>query len=287
MKHVTLFSLSVIHPFYDDGRCRDFDLEPTAATRRLLRNHRLILRPGSDGLQILTPLDDSGNAFLPLPENTAFVFHLVSRNRDFDLFTDLAAVSARPAPLFTDAGVTPGAPLRLTSWETATAGFGRDVFADVEVHAGGAELVEQKFRLVFAAKLALWAYYCVTDLRNGGPLALVDATPVSQEAPLLFSDANRRELNESPDPEDRIAVQLAARYGDLRRIRFLSDQAVACREIPGRRLELHQETSGHPLRLSGPLPLPPLQSYSTVVTAAGGAEDSLYQVFKYLTEPVT
>ena len=49
---------------------------------------------------------------------------------------------------------------------------------------------------------------------------------------MSFSAANRRDLNDDPDPADRIAVQLAGRYPEKRRIRFLSDELVPCRQDP-------------------------------------------------------
>ncbi len=269
MKVATVLSLALRHAFYTDGRCPDFVIRPGPETERLVRNHRLILRPGADGVRVATPLDDDGNPFLPLPEDAAFVFHLELRNHDFALFTDLTGVAAQSAA---DGSFTVRYPV--------TPGLGTATFAEVEIRGAGSVAAPRELEVLFQAQRARWTYYCITEASNGGgALAIVDAAPSPAE-PLLFSDTHTRELVQEPDPTDPVALRLAEAYPEKRRIRFISDDLVACRQAPRKHLELHSDG----VRVAGPLSNPSVRSHSRIqvpITGTLEEQDSLFQVVKY------
>lgn len=102
MKHLALFSLEILHAYYTDQRCSDFQIEPTPGTQKLLNNCRCVLKPFSNGLRILIAVDNENKPFIPLQANPVFDFHLRLRNPDFGLFTDLTEVSQLAAPLYTN-----------------------------------------------------------------------------------------------------------------------------------------------------------------------------------------
>jgi hypothetical protein len=103
MNYRALFSLRLKHWFYADNRCRDFQIEPTAHTLRLLKNYRCLLKPLPDGILVVTEAADNGAALIPFPENVALLFHLRLLNPDFPLFTELEEVTSKGAPLFMNA----------------------------------------------------------------------------------------------------------------------------------------------------------------------------------------
>ncbi|MCP4662130.1 MAG: hypothetical protein GY856_42550 [bacterium] len=273
MRYGVVLGLAVRHTFYTGGSCPDFVIRPSSETTRRLRNHRLILRSAADGVRVATPLDGEGNPFLPLPEDAAFVFHLELRNSDFALLTDLTAVAAQSAP---DGSFTVRYPVQ--------PGLATAAFAEVEIRGAGSVAAPRELEVLFQAKRARWTYYCITDpSANGGVLTIVDAVPSTAE-PLLFSEANTRELGEEPDPTDPVALRLAEAYPGKRRIRFISDDLVACRQAPRKHLELQLDG----VRVSGPLPNPSVRSHSRIqvpVTGTLEEQDSLFQVVKYPTQP--
>ena len=55
MKFLTLFSVHLSHTYYADGRCTDFDIEPTLPTQRLLTNARCVLKAMPDGIASSRP----------------------------------------------------------------------------------------------------------------------------------------------------------------------------------------------------------------------------------------
>lgn len=108
MKFLPVFVLRVTHAYYADGRCPDFLIEPNPETERLLSNHRCVLKPLPDGIRVLTAVDDGGKAFIALPPEATFTFHLRLHNPDFVLFTDLSDINKQAAPLYTNAGLKSG-----------------------------------------------------------------------------------------------------------------------------------------------------------------------------------
>lgn len=278
MTHGVLLELFLRHSFYSDVRCSDFTLEPSVETARLLRNHHCLVRPSPDGVRVLTALDKStGLPFLPLPSNAALRFQLVLRNDDFLFFTDLTGINAHSAPLFTNAGLgAEVSELKLVSGGTA---LEPGVFAGVELQLEGLGPGVASFQITFQVKQLRWAYYCITDLApNGDDIGIIDAAPSGASDVVLFSDANRTQLDTNPDPSDPIAVQLAARYPGLRCIRMISDQPVACREAPRKNLELRR---GHE-SLASSLPNPSVRSTSRMTALQ---QDVLFHIVKYRLNP--
>ena len=212
---------------------------------------------------------------LPFAADAALRVHLVPIDPGFPLWTDLAELAALAAPLYTHGA--PGQPLTLLDQDPPP-GRPRDALAAVEVRPGAA-VPEQtpELEVTFQARSARWAYYCVTDLEAADD----DPLEIFADGPVSFGAENRRELTEQPDPEDRIAAQLAARYGDRRRIRFLSDQPVDCRQHPQATVELRRKGQ----RVAGPLATPPVANHSTVRPTDQEPEESLFQIVKYLANP--
>jgi hypothetical protein len=285
VKHVAIVEVLLRHTFYADGRCPDLTIEPSPETARLLRNHRCLVRSSADGVRVLTPLDENGDPFLPLPADAALRFHLTLANPDFPLFTDLAAMSGQKAPVFTNAGVAiegegeGDVELRLAPSDEERPRLPQGVFADVEIRLAGLSLGGRPkpatFYVAFQAKKARWVYYCVTDLApNGSELTIMDASLAGAADVLLFSDANRTKLDEQPDPTDPVAAQIARQYPAMRCVRFISDEAVACREEPRRHLVLR--LGGE--RLAGPLPNPSLRS--------AAREDLLFRIINVRAHPL-
>lgn len=99
MKYETLFTLELLHDYYADRRCGDFLLEPTTATQKLLANARCVLKPFSNGLRVLMPVD-----FIALPADAVFGFQLRLQNPNFALFTDLSEVAGAAALLYRNNG---------------------------------------------------------------------------------------------------------------------------------------------------------------------------------------
>jgi hypothetical protein len=138
-----------------------------------------------------------------------------------------------------------------------------------------------RFEIGFAAKRARWTYYVVTD-RADAQFQIQDR----DDPPLVFSSQNRRELSQEPDPADDFARSLGEQYPDLRRIRFVSDESVACSDRSRRSIQLRMNGD----TVGGVLPNPSPRNISMVDVAVDVArdgalqkEDSLFQIVKFLS----
>lgn len=266
MKHLAVLDLRITHSFYADGRCPDLAVTPDDDTAALLQKQRCQLRNFPDGVRVLMPFDDAGKPFVAFPAGAVLRFLLTIQNDDFALFTDLAALSAQQAPLFTSVGSTAGT-LVLASSPKA---LPRGVLAGVEIQLDGLSLggaTPVAFHVDFQARRVRWAYYCVTDLSpTGGELHIVDASPSGTTDLVVFS-------NQQPDPADPVAALVTGRYPGMRCVRFVSDQPVACSAVPRKYLELRRDSD----RVVGPLPNPSPRD--------AARSDQLYRIIRYQTHP--
>lgn len=166
----------------------------------------------------------------------------------------------------------------------------RGVYARIEIHINNtlpnlAKPSKQpcEFQISFHAKKAKWAYYCLTDLDNADTAYnIIDTPPINEDTPLVFSDANRRDLNTTPDPLDELAVELAERYPSLKQYRFLSDAPVTCRQKARKHLALH--VNG--IKLPGVLSNPSVRQFSTGNVKVGDIiqqQDWLFEIVKVIT----
>jgi hypothetical protein len=285
MKYLPLLHLSITHDYYADGRCFDFRIEPTAPTQRLIRNHRCVIKARSNGVQIFAPVSAEDALFIPLPQNATFAFYLYLDNPEFSLFTELTAISQLAAPLFTNDGASPGAPvqLRLVSRDLTSGAGGRSSprpargsFAEVEIHRGNSvsDLRDgpANFEIAFEAKRIRWVYYLLAQPADG-PYTITDG----ETDGVRFSDENRRDLSQNRDPEDRVGEALATRYPNRRWWRFLSDEPVPCQQRARRAIRLSQNGSS----LIDALPNPSLQNYNLIAVENSTdlqRAESLYQI---------
>ena len=282
MKFLPFLALRLTHPYYTDGRCPDFTIEPTAETQQLLRNYRCLLKPLTDGIQVIIPTTDAGAPLIALAKGIVFTFLLRLDNPAFPLFTELPSV---PAPLYTNVGLPAGKPVQLALVSNPNPNQLKAdgaVFAQVEIHYDAAawpNLTDgpSVFQVAFQAKQTRWKYYLVTNLANAQ--FQIDDKDAS---PLTFSPQNRTNLKQQPDAADSTATALATQYPDQQLWRFVSDDLIPCRQMAHKALQL--SLNGN--QVMGALPNPALTNY-TLDTLGNDAQqkvNSLFQVVKYFTQ---
>lgn len=286
MKYRSLFSVSLEHDYYADGKCPDFDVAPLEETRRLVKNHRALLRTSAAGLEVLVPVDTNGRAFLEFAPETEFVFCLRLVNPAFATFTQLESIMELAAPVFSNVASDDSAEDLLPISRNRYPRLPTGVFAMAGIRhrspPGPLPATPFRYRIRFTARRAHWSFYCVSNMPGErGDLAIVDLGNGEAGQELVFGTNNRKDLSAEPDPSDRIATELAKRFPELRRMRFVSDTAIACRETPRKRLELQLEGQ----RLLGPLQNP-AWSDSTVIGAGEGQRETFYNVVKHRIRPL-
>ena len=165
----------------------------------------------------------------------------------------------------------------------------RGVWADVEIYNNDSLLPISEgpveFQIAFTALQARWKYYLVTDLKGtAAGFRIVNADPAAAVSVPAFSETNRRDLKQDPDPLDELAEEIAAQYPNLERHRFISDDLVPCQQAAAKYLELHLDGN----RLFGALSNPSLRNYSKIEVKADAdlsRQAALFHVLKYITQP--
>lgn len=292
MRFASLFEVRVIHTYYSDQGCPDFEIAPTAQTQALLRNHRSLFKPMPTGIRVITAMNETGTPapMLPMAPDPPLTFHLQLRNPDFPLFTDLSAMPVSNSNVFTNKGLKDNGtskdeadPLKLDS-NPADLRDRANRFADLVIHPPSAFTANHgpvQYDIVFEAKQTRWHYYLITDLKDdASAFEIVDSTTSKTSKPLQFSAG--ADLAHNRDPSDEIAERLMAEYPNLtniRFIRFVSDDRIRCRQAPYRNLQM--KLNGN--RLYNPLPNPALQHYyAQAVTGPGSSPQKiLFHTIKY------
>ncbi len=278
MKYVPLLHLYLLHAYYPDGRCPDFQVEPTPATQRLLNNYRCILQPLANGIRVLTATD-AGASFIPLGKGMIFAFQLVLRNQDFPLFTDLSALAQSTARLYTNDAVSGANPVTLKRVSPQNPSLPQQasrVFANVEITLGDSPPAIASgpgvYQIEFAAKQARWKYYVVTDNMN----TAFHITDQDKIMPLTFND-----VKDPVQASDSVATALADQYQGLRVLRFMSADAIPCRQQARASLQLFADST----LAVGALPNPSTRNYAIDVELGSlpGAS-CLFHVIKFLTK---
>jgi len=153
------------------------------------------------------------------------------------------------------------------------------VFAEVEIHNNASLPLPADdpavFTLTFAPKEAYWTYYFVTNRNDDPALFQIQDTDA---APISFSAQNRTDLNDHPDPDDAVAAMLAEQYPEMKRIRFISDEALACRQQARKNVQLVLNGD----TLVQPLPNPSFRN-PTRLNGSRQPPESLVEVIKYIT----
>jgi hypothetical protein len=164
---------------------------------------------------------------------------------------------------------------------TSAPQLARDIFADIEIHPNASlpEITEGpgEFQVAFKSKRVRWKYYILVD-RTDAQFRIED----KGAGPLVFSDKNRVDLSQQPDPSDSVAQALAEQYPKLRRLRFVSDDLVPCQQEARKSIQLYMDGN----QVIGTLPNPSPRNYSTLEVTRNGnphQEDALFQIIKYFT----
>ncbi|MGR9052702.1 MAG: hypothetical protein ACU84J_08640 [Gammaproteobacteria bacterium] len=285
MNYKALFELRIEHSYYADLHCTDFEITPTVNTEKLIRNQRLLVKPQSDGVNILAGLNVEGSLLIPLPAGTVFSFVMRIGNPDFMLYTDLGDIPAGHYPVFDNEG---------TSFEENSVELQRnmlpkktpsDYFARVDISVDNGLLqpkdVPNRFVVRFEARKARWQYYFVTNFKPdaGGVFRIEDAESQATANPIVFKNLDTSDT-------DRVAAGLTAQYPDMTHIQFVSEQAIPCRQAVNKNIDLFIDNE----KLLEKLPNPPIRNFSRLAVKTGDDieyQDSLFQIVKHISQPFT
>ena len=290
MRYQTYFNLELFHSYYQDYICPDFTIEPTAACQRMLRGHRLVIKPNVNGVQVLVPLDASQQPVISLAPSEIFTFLLKLNNPTFVSFTQLDPLYRTSQSLYVfsndmvadivdDTFVSSEASelsskliqytnlaqpvaeqsaldIRCAAIAHEYSSQQSTIFGMIEIHNNNSLSQDfsqiSEFKVTFVAKQQVWRYYLVADKGASAEAFSIQ----DKEAEISFSPA-------SIEPGDRILAAIQHRFPQSQPILLTSAVPVSCRKLGRPNLQLFKQ--GHTKPWIPHLPNPPNQHGTQVI----------------------
>ncbi len=102
-----LFSIRLLHGFYNDGLCQDLLIEPTNKCQKLLRDQQIIFKSSPQGGDLLITQKNTGTEEMPvleprvnISEDTTFTFKILLENPKFLNITQLDQADIKPSHVY-------------------------------------------------------------------------------------------------------------------------------------------------------------------------------------------
>ncbi|MDD1606920.1 MAG: hypothetical protein LUQ28_01375 [Methylococcaceae bacterium] len=260
MKYEQLLSISLKHSYYRDGLCPDFTVIPQKVTETMLRNHRCVVKPKVNGINIYIPTDEAKIPIIKFTNGTQLSFNLRLKNPEFSLYTDFSQLPSNGNFQLVDT--------KQDQW------FGTDVFATINIQRDFNKIDESAstIELAFFTKQVRWVYYLVTNQGNNDNDFLI--TFSGQGSPSFTW--KQITIAES----DKISSLLANEYPKMRRLCFVSEQDIPCGESGLKNIQLSFGQN----KIFENLPSPPLRNYyRTNVDNTHQQADAIFTIVKSIT----
>ena len=84
-----LFSLEILHDYYANQQCKDFDLQPSSDTFYLMKNLKMMTKILNNKLLVLTESENSKPVYAANPESI-FRFYMLPKKANFSNYTNLS-----------------------------------------------------------------------------------------------------------------------------------------------------------------------------------------------------
>lgn len=251
-----LFTLDLVHEYYDDGPCPDFEFSIPLASGRLLAGGRLLAKPRDGGLTVLFEKGEDGAPLAPLP-GKVLQFGLILLNPYFPNFTAWPFSPGEGLPLYRNAGADPAklqAPVLLlldpASEEDAEL-IRSGLFCLVEIEIDAAfYATAPAFQVAFEAREETLKYYIVASNYSSGDfnqLTVTDAGFTADARPRIDFDR----VAASSFAADDIPAAILGDAG-TRITLFRSQQPVGRREKGRSRIQLARNTDVIVMQLPQP-----------------------------------
>ena len=248
MNYTRLFRLELRHEYHANGFCTDFDLEPTAAAAKRLKQQRMRLRSFGYGVEVLAETTATQELFIELGSGIELEFLLKLRNPAFVQYTQLPTLTALTTEERQEgkqkwhaySSATLGANDRdmphaeLTASRTEVPQYsGAWAVAQVALNSNITNNIgtPPTYTITFAARSETWRYYLLTE-----PTA-ADYQVVDGLAEVSFA---KTDMNVEPSP-DTVSQRLIDRYPDATTYRFESSAPVAYSQLGRKHLNLRKD----------------------------------------------
>ncbi|MFI3218236.1 MAG: hypothetical protein QX189_03865 [Methylococcales bacterium] len=197
-------------------------------TETLLKNHRCIVKPKTNGLTIYIPTDDKKIPIIQFTNDTKLSFDLRLKNPEFSLFTDLSKLSDND-----------------NFRETQADDFKTDVFATITIQRDFNKIDQSphNIELAFSARQVRWVYYLVTNQGDKDSEFVITGLPAYTWKQIAIVES------------DNIGSMLVKEYQGMKLFCFISEQNIACKQAGLKNIQLSIAQN----KIFENLPAPPIK----------------------------
>ena len=227
-QYKSIFSLKVMHSYYRNGRCQDFEIFPLESCQKRLRNHRMRVQKGSDRVIIKAMTDDENNLFISPQEGLVLSFGFKLLSPTFCNFTDYSASDlAGTFPEFTNedgaTGLTPVA----SSLVTSETNIPTSTFCIASIQFEGISEEVPEYTLTFHSLSETWKYFLISSPGEYTSLKIEDT---ESEEKITFAEIPRADASST---DEQIFQALADKYPTAS-IQLIQSETPVLREELGR-----------------------------------------------------
>ena len=238
-----LFDITVVHNYYTEGKCPDFEIIPDAECEQFLKGHRLVWKSTPYGLQLMIPVDERGQTPVQSSGQKVFSFDLRLKNEDFLHFTELPGWDATQAYLFTNGerdSNTESEILHRALQSRNEMKLSKDVghFGKVAIRITEWERAISQawsYRLRFEAKEEQW-HYCIVASRDFEQLGIEEEA--GQQSAVKFNEIDLAAVP-STSKVYPVVQRLPALFPDASCHLFESEDSIVYSEEPKGNIQLH------------------------------------------------
>ncbi|MDZ8025854.1 MAG: hypothetical protein RMX97_14355 [Nostoc sp. DedQUE11] len=275
MPYKKLFELRIIHEYYQDKICPDFNLEPTIQCNKILNGHRLIVKNQVNGIVVIAPVDSENRPLIELADNLQFSFILKLKNQDFIDFTEIDwKPGINDIYQFSNEKNTniEASNLEITKTKLSDRKLfsGHNIFGIVDIynHSSMSQIFNQgsEYKITFQAKKQQWHYYLLTDGETNGDEFLIQDKDTTRKTEIKFTKFTSAEAEKT----DSIFLVLKQQFPQSQQYLFRSDSEIACQEAGIKNIQLLKQKkseSSNPIVWIEHLPNPPNYNGIQVINA--------------------
>ena len=236
--YAELFSIELLHTFYNDSRCCDFTLQPTVMCESIIKGHKLILKTTGNGIKLIAPCDESNNPFISMSPDITLSFLMKLENPELKGFTALPALGNEAVYRFHNENINAVGEASLDQgemdmYQVETADYD-PVFGIIEIENNGSVPAvmheSSNYTITLSARQEIWKYYLIVK-DNTHDWSVID----DENQPITFQ---KTDLNQNEPEDDSVADAIKSQFPGSQRFLFESDQAISYRSDGRKNLQL-------------------------------------------------
>lgn len=234
MRYKEFFRIEIDHQYHLPEELVDLVIVPDAATHRLLKGQRFIIREMLNGIRVLIPVDEEGSAIPVLQADDQFTFEIFPTSDTFYSITALPALTEGEIMSFTNAGLSEEDTQLVSSVANGSGALhGFPLVANVTIRVSDLLLDSNnvpktpEYTTVFEAKTAKWRYYFISDPET------IDLSIHDVNEQLVFN-----EIDVALETEDKIISSLQSNFPDTGLFLFESEAPIAFQSQAIKKLQL-------------------------------------------------